>query len=44
MANTGLIAKEEVLKLTQAKLAETDMVAKVTSFTDAKRERMQAIL
>ena len=40
MANTGLIPKDEVLKMTQAKLAETDMVTKVTSFTDAKREKM----
>ena len=40
MANSGSIPKEEVLKLTQAKLAETNMVAKVTSFTDGKRDRM----
>ena len=40
MANSGTIPKEEVLKLTQAKLAETNMVAKVTTFTDYKRETM----
>ena len=39
-ANSGELHQDAVLKMTQSKLAETNMIQKVNSFHDAKRDKL----